>query len=133
MALLPKAALQDYTRTMGGLPIQFESAEFGWVHRARLFWGHGPTGSPAELPVDLPEDLSLTRPTSSSGKAYLRYTGPKPVPQQVCFQAGYTSLVDPRWVVDQKGVGAMHCFAREFPRPKDKLPEASPQAAAAAK
>ena len=109
-------------------PILIEAGYFGWVHRKRLYWLASEEGS---LGVDtpLPSEWAWIPPSSQS-PLELRFQGKKPFPSRVVWDQQFTPTFDPSKVMAQGGRGGFHTFTREFYHPDDRVPSASPEAAA---
>ena len=128
VASMPESVRKAYSSWLRTLPAVIEAGTMGWVHRRRLFWVSGPLGGLTPS-LELPPDWCWsTAPNIQVPQ--LCYVGSKPVPPRVVWESGFHPLLDPKEVLKQKGLGAIHTFTREFRHPTDRVALVSPAAAA---
>ena len=122
---------EQLSAMLGCEPVLLNAADFGWVHRVRLYWG---------LPIERLRSHGhmqfLPKGTAAEGLAVIRYTGP---PQPATWQpdsgyvwkhreeAGRRALVPPGTKYGPTYPdGRFLAFTTSFPHPADRPPRTVP-------
>ena len=107
VASMSVAHRKQISELLGGEPVLLHAADFGWMHRPRIYWG-----------IDVPALCALLKPIpyvdiippgiAADGICVVRWTGP-PQPPHWAPQDGY------EWTFrDEVGVKAMPVSGADF-------------------
>ena len=84
----PQEVVAAYSEALHATPLEMDAADYGWISRRRLFWIEGLR---SDSEVRLPGGYSIKK---AKDRLLITYTGTKPVPQRVHFEAGYAPGID---------------------------------------
>ncbi|CAE7280076.1 unnamed protein product, partial [Symbiodinium sp. CCMP2456] len=120
----PREFVRQCNNLMDAKPVLVRAAQFGWVHRDRLFW----LGSYSDFShVCLPLGVSLAESEKSWA---IDVSLSKPIPASINLERGFSLHIDPKANLTDASLPRIFTFTAEFSHPLDKDCAASAQATA---